>query len=249
MRLIYQWTSSLLLFIPIVLFSSCQTTKKNISDKKAVSKSLPDNPFASPQQLTFIGENEKPTLSIDSQFLYYISYNHRRHSHRQIYRMELGSRLNKRITFHDGDNYDIVLDPLQSLMYYSSTTDEIKEDSTYIKNALKKMLPPSAKSEKTPSEEDHLPSFPVTEIYRSQINGSHIERLTQSRKFDGHLTIHPLTGAKYFSSERAGHPQIFRMGKREKKFFPFHTSPLAQLYPQFSPDGKHLAYVEWDSKC
>lgn len=231
----------------IVFFSSCQKVTVRTESNRRPNLNDPTSPFPQPTQLTFIGENENPTVSGDGSHIYYLSYLRRRHKNRQVYRLNLSTGLHKRITYHDGENYEVITNSIGNTLFYTSTTDEIKEDSTYIRNALKKMVPEVA--EDPDLIESNSPFLKqVTEIYQSQRNGGRIVRLTKTPKFDGHISLSPKNTYLLFSSQRSGRPQIYRRNLKSNKERKLIQSKNHLIFPSYSPSGLQIVYVEVDFK-
>jgi Tol biopolymer transport system component len=118
-------------------------------------------------QLTQQGENDSPSLSADGKKVVFVSRKRRAHSQGQIYIFDLDSLKEKRLTYQDGDCRDPIFLKDESQIVYASNTDELKEKPLLFRH------------------EDKSTSWPPTELYRSDLSGSDIERLTKQPGFDG----------------------------------------------------------------
>ncbi len=159
------------------------------------------------------------------------------HEHFQAYKMNMQTKDKKRVTYQDGEVFEIHMNSLGNRLYYSSTTDEIKEDSDYIRRALHPEL--YADKEK---ESKVFKVLPRTEIYRSSLDGFDIDRLTNNLGFDGMLDLHPDTNEMFYTSWSDDKPKIYVLdvvnpSKPKLKITSGHS-------PEVSPDGKTLAWLE-----
>jgi Tol biopolymer transport system component len=132
--------------------------------------------------LTELGENYNPELSLDGKKLCFITSNHPHHNQAQGYVLHLETKALQRINFQYGDITQILeISPEQYL--YTSTTDELKEDSDFIKKTLRSQ---NAKTEKLGESESPLPR---TELYIVNKIRNSIDRLTDHPGFDGFFTF------------------------------------------------------------
>ncbi len=115
------------------------------------------------KQITFQGRNSQSSLSTNFEAVVFVSEKRHAHFHQEIYRVDLITKKERRITFQTGT----LAEPqilLGDQIAYLSTTDEDKE--------LSDTVVPAA-------------GLPRTEIYLSDDRGREIERLTENAGFDG----------------------------------------------------------------
>jgi len=241
---------ALLTGLMIVFSSSCKSgDKKNLSKNLKYPHPKPPNDYspASARQLTFKGENWMASFSPDGKKIIFISKNRSKHKNSQIYEMEYKFRKPRRITYSDGDNTEVTYHPLGKKFLYSSNTDELKENPIFIKQALEKMRNPNKEYQGMKENEKSiaLPQFLNTEIYISQLDGSHIQRLTNSPKYDGFPSVHPKTKNIVYSSMRGGGLDLFLMDHKGKLLKRLSFDRPKEIQPQFSPKGDRLAWVKY----
>lgn len=177
-------TVSTLIVIPLFyLFVGCQS--KPISpEEQAKETPLPmvstapkeETPTDWSKAITKTGKNEKPSFSSDGKRLLFISRDRNSHKHRQLYEMNLENKEERRITYQDGEVFEGILSPDDQSIFYTSTTDEIKERPI--------LFYPELKSE----------PFPTTEIYRIKPKDDLHERWTSRPGFDGFIHTHTEPG-------------------------------------------------------
>lgn len=126
--------------------------------------------------ITKIGKNEKPAFSSDGKRMLFISRERPAHKHRQLYEMNLETKQERRLTYQDGEVFEGTLSPDDQTVFYTSTTDEIKERPI--------LFYPELKSE----------PFPMTEIYRIKPKEDLHERWTTRPGFDGFIHTHTEPG-------------------------------------------------------
>ena len=117
----------------------CQGAKKK-GEVKASNLELPSG-YTSPKvfQLTGVGVNWSPQISPNGLQLVFISSKRPSHEGSQVYLKNLENDSEKRITYHDGDTGYVAFSPNGKRLLYSSTTDEQKEKSNFIKDSLKRI--------------------------------------------------------------------------------------------------------------
>ncbi|MEO0336167.1 MAG: hypothetical protein AAF202_07225, partial [Pseudomonadota bacterium] len=139
--------------------------------------------------LTQVGVNSKPELSHDGTKLIFLSSLRPTHENTQAYMLDLSEQSEKRITFQDGQVASVVFSPDDSHVIYSSSTDEIKEDSLFIKEALQRMSGDEDSKSKKEDSKLFWKAQPL-ELYSSFLNGTRIERLTKSPQYDSDPDVH-----------------------------------------------------------
>lgn len=121
--------------------------------------------------VTKVGLNEKPAFSRDGRRLLFVSRERSLHKHRQLYELNLTTQDEKRLTFQDGDVFEGVYNMEDGSIFYTSTTDAIKE-----RPAL--FYPDLAR---TP--------WPRTDLYRIKSLQEPHERWTSSLEFEGFIHV------------------------------------------------------------
>lgn len=206
--------------------------------------------------LTTVGENRRGQFSDDGKRVLFLSRGRETHEQAQVYELNLTTLKEKRVTYHDGDDFDPIFVSRSSEIVYASTTDELKENPIFIAQALAKAKAKTAKepasSKSPPPETPHLPrglvpELPSSEIYISRIDGSQVERLTQLNGFDGGPAQHNRT--LVFSSTRGSEigrevANLYQMDVKGRGVRRLTRSTRHQLEPALSPDGKRLVWVE-----
>jgi Tol biopolymer transport system component len=221
-------------------------------------KQSAEDVIASP--LTQIGDNFLPSFSPDGKRILFISERREGHVQAQAYEIDIAKRIERRITFHDGDVNSVGYFPDGQRILYSSSTDEIKEDPYFINQLRRKFAPAAASDSSRAAGSDADADSPTggmkrvagtleplesvpSELYLSRLDGSEIRRLTQSPGFDGHSTLMPNGRVLAFVSTASGKHDLYTMnpdggGKRR-----LTSDPERELGPAFSADGRRLAWV------
>jgi Tol biopolymer transport system component len=198
--------------------------------------------------LTSIGSNTGGIFSSDGKKIYFISQDRTNHNHPQIYELDLNTQKERRLTFQDGHIYDLAIDGRQpQYLWYTSSTDEIKENPAFIRDSLAKMQP---QSPATPDWKNFLQQkLPRTEIYKFNLTNHEIQRMTEENGFDGDLAFHPKKNEIAFVSVRGDQKRIWRMNLNDRKLSPLTPKALGveDESPQYSPDGKNLIWVRLKS--
>lgn len=216
----------------IVLFVnvSCKTQAPTSEKVEAPAAALepipvqksPEQPLPEPQwekALTRQGKNESPRFSPDGKRMLFVSRERSEHKHRQLYEMDLTTKSEKRITYQDGDVYEGSISPDGQFVFYTSTTDEIKERPI--------LFYPELKSE----------PFPTTEIYRIKPDDDLHERWSQHPGFDGfiHTYQEPGKGLAIAQSRWVGSDlQLFRSLGTKPNFETFTSKKSGQWTHSFT---------------
>lgn len=204
----------MLLLLVLVPTSCAQKQKKKKAEKKGSDL---------PKYVTLLslqGHNRDPHW-IGPDLILYHSSQREKHSNYQIYRYKLGDSQDKRITFHDGDTDSAIYVPEEKALYYSSSTDEVKALSDLVERFQ------SEQASSFPVIAPSLTLFP-TEIYRSNLEGGQIKRLTRKKGFDGRLGYNPDTKRILYSSLVGAHLQLHSIGSdgttaRQLTYSPVHA--------------------------
>lgn len=211
--------------------------------------------------LTKDGNNYHPSFSPDGKKIIYVSDGRDQHKHLQLYEVDIATRIERRITFHDGDVTAGIYGPDGKTVVYASATDEIKEDPYFVEDLRKRYLAPTDPSAAaSPSESDaegkqNMTYLPGTleqrepgpsELYESRLDGTNIRRLTNSKGFDGQPTMGDDGRSVVFSSARAGRRELYSMNLKDAKPRRLTSGPLRDITPSLSDDGKLLAWVQVD---
>jgi Tol biopolymer transport system component len=144
------------------------------------------------------------------------------HSAAQLYELDLEKKKQRRVTWQDGEissvdwisNDDVV---------YTSSTDELKE----IPFAAKKLA-----VGETPGD-----------VYRSDIFGEKIQRLTNRSGYDGDLSVHPKTKEVFFVARTPSEHQIMKIGFRKSAVTVIKGGKEERMSPVVLADGI-LAWIE-----
>lgn len=231
-----------------ILFG-CQTGEKT-AETTSSGIQLPDG-YEHPeiQVLTDVGINDEAQFSPDGKSVAFISSQRPRHNHPQIYVKNLKSGMEKRITYHDGSNTSVSFSPRGHQIIYSSTTDEIKENPTFIRSSLAR-LNGQADSSMTIKESEHKESFwqeEPYEIYISLLNGSRIERLTTSPNYDSEADFHPKGEKVIYVSSRKTNLDLHLMSTDGTYLRQLTDTKEVDAEPHYSPDGQTIAWVKYAS--
>lgn len=117
--------------------------------------------------VTQLGQNENAVFSSSGNKILFISRDRLAHRQRQLYELNLAQRTERRLTFQDGEVLEVTTSPNDGFIFYTSTTDEIKERPALLYPELKNA------------------PLPQTEIYRIQPDEELHERWTNFAGFDG----------------------------------------------------------------
>lgn len=115
-------------------------------------------------------------IAPDGKKLLFVSWGRIDHANRQVYEMDLSTKKETRVTFQSGD----VFSPQylkENWIVYASSTDELKENPTFLKSKLK-----ATEDDKvTIAEGTEIP----TDLYLHQLGEGEISRITKHSGFDG----------------------------------------------------------------
>lgn len=194
--------------------------------------------------LTKDGSNRFPFVSQDEMKMLYVSADRKKHSHSQIYVLDFSSKEEKRVTFQNGHLANPQFDARSEFIIYESTTDEEKELPQII----------GEKDHKLDEAEDVWTHFlkwllPLDnfEIYRSDLNGQRIERLTNKQFFDGQAQwLKP--DEIIYSSKVKSQFKIRKLTAKNKRWMSsdFMTSPNNILQININDKNRWMAMVEAD---
>lgn len=192
------------------------------------------------QPITSSGENSDPRYSPDGTRLLFISRSRPTHRQGQVYEIHLGMMKEKRVTFHDGDDFGPVYLPDGLRFIFASSTDEIKEEP-FVTDRMMKSFNPDAYSKRTKERGPGLGYEEGTEIYEQSLNGRAIERLSKSPGFDSDVDPDPKGKRLVFSSSRGDKTShlFFLKGKVATQLT---KGAFFDRWPRFSPDGKFLVW-------
>jgi Tol biopolymer transport system component len=173
-------------------------------------------------------------LSSDGKTLFFLSGERKYHRNFQLYKLDLLTQKETRITHHDGDVHSFDLHPDQTRLLYASETDELKE---------KTQMDQWAESHAKPSAEKTQMESRPTEIYSSYLDGSHIQRLTRRPGYDSEISIHHFGRMILFASDRDGVRGIYRLAFGADYSHRVTPPNIFSYLPSLSPDSKHVAWV------
>ncbi len=198
-------------------------TKKETKEVKEIKEEAIGKPTEWSKALTKIGKNEKPSFSNDGKRMLFISRERPAHKHRQLYEMILETKQERRLTYQDGEVFEGTVSPDDQSIFYTSTTDEIKERPI--------LFYPELKSE----------PFPMTEIYRIKPKEDLHERWTQRPGFDGFIHAHnePGKGLSITQSRWIGSDlQLYRSYGQKPGFEDVGQKKSGQWIHSFTTHGK-----------
>lgn len=182
------------------------------------------------QQVTFLGDNERPRFSDDGSRLIYTSHNRGNQKNSQLFELDLNRNKERRMTYSDGNAFDPVF-MSDSEILYASTTDEIKESPFLNKNPDK--------------------DFPPSDLYMSDRFGADIVRLSQQPGYDAEpiFVKHPTEPYIIFTSRRGDLTGIYRMNLKHVLVSLISAEKdKDRKSSTISPDQKDLAFIEKDLK-
>lgn len=188
------------------------------------------------------GTNRRPALDDqDPQFLYFISSNRHEHTQPQAYRLDLKTKNLRRLTYQNGEVFEVI--PMSNnQLIYSSSTDEIKEDPDYIRGALAEF---KGEKDQTLTVTDDLgQTLPRTEIYKASLDGNQIERITDNPGFDGDIS---LRGKRYelaYVRWVGGIPHSHVINIKTKNKSDVGPSNLWTSDPAYSPRQDEMGWIE-----
>lgn len=235
----------IVIFVLCLAFIGCQGSKKK-GEVKASNLELPSG-YSPPKvlQLTGVGVNWAARFSPNEEIIAYISSRRPSHDDSQVYVKNIKTSFEKRVSFHDGETHGVVFSPDGKRLLYSSTTDEEKEKSDFIKDSLKRITGLKKEEQTQPMSSPFWLKQPL-EIYSTSLNGTRIERLTKSPYFDSNPTIDPLDKKMIFVSARNGNLNLHMASTTGTYIRQLSKKEVTQSHPQISPDGKSVAWVEYN---
>jgi Tol biopolymer transport system component len=231
-----------------LITSACSSTPKPYVPKPSkkiesvnFSGKAGDTLVAEP--LTTIGDNYRPVFSPDGKKLLFLSENREEHKHLQVYELDLASRVERRVTFHDGDVQSAIYANDGTHVYYASSTDEIKEDPYFVKNLMRRVERSTEETQvsRIPGTLEELEPGPF-EIYASALDGSYIRRLTRSSGFDGDLSLATKSHQIIFTSSRNKQRDIYLLNVSDGNIRRVTNDPFREVSPSVSQDGQSIVW-------
>jgi Tol biopolymer transport system component len=212
-----------------------------VTETASVSTVVPTAPTvtlgsAVARPLTSSGDNTGAHFSPTGSRILFISRDRPSHRQAQVYELDLARMIERRLTFHDGDDSDADYFPDARAFLYSSPTDELKEEPALVENLRSTYL---AKTQK-PNQ-----GYAPTEIYMQTTDGRVQERLTHSPGYDADASLDPEGVHAVFVSTRAGSPSLYVMNVRTGATQALTKTDGADATARFSPDGKYLVWVRY----
>lgn len=186
--------------VAVLALSSCSSSQKSteapVPAPVAVEKA-PATPAAKAsilppvpeeqwrQGLSISGLSDRPIFSRDGRKILFISRERSLHRSRQLYEFNPETKEERRLTFQDGDVFEAVVSEDDDSIYYTSTTDQIKERPVLF------------------FPEERTAAFPSTDIYRMRPTQSYHERLTNTPAYEGFLHYHSeVLGVSFLTASR-----------------------------------------------
>jgi len=167
----------------------CQSSgKKSMHDTQ-----MPLNPPVDYHVPNFVlfpseGDSFQPRFSSDGLRVAFVSRLRQRHSSAQIYELDLVSRREKRLTYHDGDAVSPSYSPDGRRLFYASTTDAMKENPIFLQHSLRpESVPLEAQSARWPLR--MLWSELPFDLYSMSLVNTHIERLTHLPRYESEVRL------------------------------------------------------------
>jgi Tol biopolymer transport system component len=203
--------------------------------------------FVPPEALkiTNKGRNTQ-ALFISNDNIVFVSKSRREHQDPQLYFKDLVSGKEKRITYQRGQLSTGFYVEQSGDILYSSTTDEEKETPYALKKYLNR-FPASVKNDSF----FHV-DFSPQEVYRSRIDGSDIQRLTESSGFDGFPVYLKNKDRLYYSKWNKGKISLYAKSLKNENYAPWSVTKTSGhdlglklspknnqfIWSRFSPDFK-----------
>ncbi len=179
------------------------------------------------------GENGQASYSADGSKMLFVSWKRPNHSQPQIYEKILGTGTERRLTYQNGSTFLPRYHPTEPLIVYSSTTDELKENSP--------LLNPAIAETNLPAEYQQ-----PTEVYMHAINGLEITRLTERHGFDGEAKFTADGKQLMFTRIIKNRASIALINHRTKGTQVLGGLGVNPTNYVSSPDRKTTAWIEWD---
>lgn len=231
----------LLQIIFLILFlTSCSSPSPRppveVVPVKDALNSIPKLGKAEP--ITANGDNFSPALSQDGKKLLFVSRLRLQHRHSQVYELDLSTLQERRITFSDGTTDDPIYSQRRNYIFYSSTTDEIKERPLILQKILKSSID-------SPIHLGLLDPRESGEVYSSSLDGNAIVRWTKRPGFDGYISPQG-NDILYISIEKSQFRILKQRSPTKKPKILYRTSqPIAQVRA-FGENGT-VAFVQIDN--
>jgi Tol biopolymer transport system component len=234
------------LLLSALFLISCSSAPKPYEPKPVQTKSVNfsgKNGSVVAEPLTSAGNNYRPVFSPDGRKLLFVSENREEHKPLQAYEIDLATRVERRVTFHDGEVQSVVYNHDGTHIFYASSTDEIKEDPHFVKNLMRRIERSTEETQvsRIPGTLEELEPGPF-EIYASALDSSVIRRLTRSSGFDGDLSLSAKTKQLMFTSSRNKQRDIYLMNVSDLNTRRLTSDPFREVSPSVSHDG---VWVTW----
>jgi Tol biopolymer transport system component len=204
----------------------------------------PSSPLKA-KAITSPGDNSGGRFSPDGKRVLFISRQRTTHRQAQVYELELDRMIERRVTFHDGDDSGADYLANGERIVYASSTDELKEEPFLSENLRANFNPPPKTDSKGAKGTNAIAPSP-SEIYLQALNGRDIERVTSSPGYDGEPTLAPDGSTLIFSTLRDGPSRLYRKNLVNLTTAPALAQPDAEDgYARFSPNGKQLVWTRF----
>ena len=253
---VFAWFMTTILTTLLLMFAGCQSIKRTPTPAKPPVR--PAKKIGSYVLLTAGGINRTPRLSPHGNRILYVSSKRRSHRNPQLYELNLKTHIEERLTFQDGEIFDGVFDRSGQRIIYSSSTDEIKENPIYLikaidqfKNGGEPLSPAEIRADALSDPKDFWgEKLPPTDIYESMLNGNHLQRFTRTDAFNGEISVDPKSDEIAFVAYKGGRLVLYRMNLKTHRQVEMSPVPIsiatvhaADEWPQYSPNGRELAWV------
>lgn len=233
----------------VIFMQGCSSTPKPYEARPA-KKSTPAMKVSKgssalvAQPLTSEGNNFRPVFSADGKKLLYVSENREGHRGLQVYEIDLATRVEKRLTFQDGDVESVVPANDGERLFYASSTDEIKEEPHFLGNLVKRLnrSAEEAVASRIPGTLEEREPGPF-ELYEASRDGSRIRRITRSTGFDGDLALGNKGRTLVFSSSKNKQRDLYVMNLADGSIRRLTSEPLRDVTPSMSADGSAVAWA------
>ncbi len=204
-----------------------------------LSLSLASLATAAPQQVTWKGHNRQAVF-VSSDAFVFVSTSRKAHKDSQLYFKDLKTGKEKRITHQKGHLANGFYISQEGQLFYSSTTDEEKETPDVLKKQLDR-FPSNVKN----NDFFHI-NFSPQEIYKSQLDGTQIERVTEFSGYDGFPAYLSKKGHLYFSRWKNNKIDLFAKSLT-RNLAPWKVTQTAghDLGLKVSPDEKHFTWFRF----
>jgi Tol biopolymer transport system component len=217
-----------------------QPTSSPTSTEPAITEAHP---------LTAVGENSDARYSPSGDKIIFVSRARPNHRQAQVYELQFDRMIEKRLTFHDGDDAGPAYTPDGSQFIFASTTDEIKEGRSGIDRLMRRFAPEALAKHDTDAKKGSTAEVQLEdgyEIYLQPLHGRVIERLSQSPGFDGDADIEAHRKRIVFSSSRGGKGVgLFILSGKSATALTERSSAgtVVDRSARFSKDGQNLVWV------